>query len=174
MSDIITGKPNDLVLFLMTADRDKVYDLTEHKDVKPRSLSANNYFHALTTKIADSLRISKTEVHNMMIARYGQVEYWDDKPVYFILPDKIDANRLEGVHLKATSKTKLLDNGDLNRVYIVMRGSHTYNTKEMSILIDGVISEAEQLGIDTVTTTEKDKMLERWAKEYEKHNTGRQ
>lgn len=173
MSDVITGKPNDLVLFLMSADRDKLYDLTEHKDVKQRSLSANNYFFALVGKIADSIRISKTEVHNMMIARYGQMEYIDGQIVYFILPDKIDANRLEGVHLKSTSKTKVLDNGDLNRVYIVMRGSHTYNSKEMAILIDGVISEAEQLGIDTITTTEKDKMLERWAKEYEsKKNKG--
>lgn len=173
MSDVITGKPNDLVLFLMSADKDKLYDLTEHKEVKPRSLSANNYFFALVGKIADSLRISKTEVHNMMIARYGFPEYIDDQIVYFILPDKIDANKLEGVHLKATSKTKVLDNGDLNRVYIVMRGSHTYNSREMAILIDGVISEAEQLGIDTITTTEKDKMLERWAKEYEvKKNKG--
>ena len=174
MSDVITGKPNDLVLFLMNADKDKLYDLSEHKETKPRSISANNYFFALVGKIADSLRISKTEVHNLMIARYGQPEYLDDQIVYFILPDKIEANKLEGVHLRATSKTKTLDNGDLNRVYIVMRGSHTYNSREMAILIDGVISEAEQLGIDTITTTEKDKMLERWAKEYEKHNTRRQ
>ena len=111
MSDVITGKPNDLVLFLMGADRDKLYDLTEHKEVKPRSLSANNYFHALVGKIADSLRVSKTEVHNMMIARYGFPEFMDDQIVYFILPDKVDVNKLEGVHLKATSKTKVLDNG---------------------------------------------------------------
>lgn len=168
MSDVITGKPNDLVMYLMTADRDKVYDLTEHKDVKPRSLSANNYFHLLVGKIANSVRISKVETHNMMISRYGQIEYIDDKPAYFILPERMDARALEGVHLRATSKTSVLDNGELARVYIVMRGSHTYNTKEMSILIDGVVSEAEQLGIDTITTTEKDKMLERWAKEYEK------
>lgn len=172
--ETFTGKAIDIITYLMGADKEALYDLSEHKEVKPRSLSANNYFHALITKIADSLRISKTEVHNLMIARYGQPDYIDDQIIYFILPDKIDANRLEGVHLKATSKTKVLDNGDLNRVYIVMRGSHTYNSREMAILIDGVISEAEQLGIDTITTTEKDKMLERWAKEYEKHNTGRQ
>jgi len=169
----ITGHPNDLVLWLMQADKEKLYDLSLHKDVKPRSLSANNYFYALITKIADRLKISLNEVHNQMLSRYGYPEFIDEKVVYFILPDSIDVNKLEGVHLKATSKTQVLDNGDLNRVYIVMRGSHTYNSVEMGRLIDGVISEAKALDIDTITVTEKDKMLEQWGKAYEKHNSKR-
>lgn len=169
---MITGKPNDLVIWLMNADKEKLYDLSPHKDVKRRSLSANNYFYALCTQIAEKLRISLNEVHNQMLSRYGYPEFIDEKVVYFILPDSIDVNKLEGVHLKATSKTQVLDNGDLNRVYIVMRGSHTYNTAEMARLIDGVISEAQQLDIPTITVTEKDKMLEQWGKAYEKHNKG--
>ena len=170
---MITGKPNDLVIWLMNADKEKLYDLSPHKDVKRRSLSANNYFYALCTQIAEKLRISLNEVHNQMLSRYGYPEFIDDKVVYFILPDSIDVNKLEGVHLKATTKTQVLDNGDLNRVYIVMRGSHTFNTVEMARLIDGVISEAKELGIETITVTEKDKMLEQWGKAYEKHNTKR-
>ena len=170
--ETITGKPNDLVIWLMNADKEKLYDLSLHKDVKRRSLSANNYFYALCTQIAEKLRISLNEVHNQMLSRYGYPEFIDDKVVYFILPDSIDVNKLEGVHLKATSKTQVLDNGDLNRVYIVMRGSHTYNSVEMARLINGVISEAVDLGIPTITVTEKDKMLEQWGKAYEKHNQG--
>ena len=119
--DKLTGHPNDLVLWLMQADKDQLYDLSPHKDVKPRSLTANNYFYALCTKVAEKLRISLNEVHNQMLSRYGYPEFIDDKVVYFILPDKLDVNKLEGVHLKATSKTQVLDNGDLNRVYLVMR-----------------------------------------------------
>lgn len=170
--ETITGKPNDLVIWLMSADKEKLYDLSPHKDVKRRSLSANNYFYALCTKMAEKLRISLNEVHNQMLSRYGYPEFIDDKVVYFILPDNIDVNKLEGVHLKATSNTQVLDNGDLNRVYIVMRGSHTYNSVEMARLINGVISEAVDLGIPTITVTEKDKMLEQWGKAYEKHNSG--
>ena len=169
--ETITGKPNDLVIWLMSADKEKLYDLSPHKEVKKRSLSANNYFHALCSDIAEKLRISQNEVHNQMIARYGYPEFLDDKIVYFIMQDRIDVNKLEGVHLKATSNTQVLDNGDLNRVYIVMRGSHTYNSVEMARLIDGVISEAVELGIPTITVTEKDKMLEQWGKAYEKHNS---
>ena len=165
--ETFTGKPLDVIAFLMAAeDKEALYDLSLHKDVKRRSLSANNYFYALCTKIAEKLRISLNEVHNQMLSRYGYPEYIDDKIVYFILPDKVDVNKLEGVHLKATSKTQVLDNGDLNRVYIVMRGSHTYNTVEMARLIDGVISEAKELGIETITVTERDNMLEQWGKAY--------
>lgn len=171
--DKITGKPLDIIAFLMgTEDKNQVYDLSPHKDEKPRSLSANNYFYALCTKIAEKLRISLNEVHNQMLSRYGYPEFIEDKIVYFILPDNIDVNKLEGVHLKPTSKTQVLDNGDLNRVYIVMRGSHTYNTVEMARLIDGVISEAKQLDIPVITVTEKDKMLEQWSKAYAQKNKG--
>ena len=172
--ETFTGKPIDIITYLMGADKEALFDLSEHKEVKKRSLSANAYLWVLITKIAEKVHSSNTEVYNQMIARYGYPEYMDGKIVYFILPDKIDVNRLEGVHLKTTNKTQVLDNGDLNRVYIVMRGSSTYNTIEMTRLLDGVISEAKECDISVITVTEKDKMLERWAKEYEKHNTGRQ
>lgn len=166
----VTGKALDIITFLMSADKEAVYDLTPHKAEKPRSISANNYFYALCTKIAEKLRISLNEVHNIMLSRYGYPEYIDDKIVYFILPDRIDINKLEGVHLKATDKTQTLDNGELNRVYIVMRGTHTLNSVEMARVIDGVISEAKELGIDTITVTERDKMIEQWGKQYAKHS----
>lgn len=171
MSEIlVTGNREQLTLYLLNQDKDIIYDLCAHKDHKRRSLSANNYFYALITKIAEKLKISLNEVHNMMLSRYGYPEYIDTKIVYFILPDRIDVNKLEGVHLKPTDKAQTLDNGDLNRVYIVMRGSHTFNTVEMARLIDGVISEAKELDIPTITITEKDKMLEEWGRAYEKHN----
>lgn len=37
------------------------------------------------------------------------------------------------------------------RTYIFMRGSHDYDTKEMTILLDGMIQEAQSVGIETLT-----------------------
>ena len=105
-----------------------------------------------------------------MLSSYGYPEYMNDKIVYFILPDRVDVNKLEGVHLKATSKTQTLSNGELNRVYIVMRGSHTYNSSEMARLIDGVIHEAEQLEIETITPNQKAQMLQQWGETYARKN----
>ena len=168
----ITGKPLEIIAHLMNAeDKEALYDLSPHKDVKKRSLNANNYFYLLITKIAEKLKLSLNEVHNMMLSSYGYPEYMDDKIVYFILPDRVDVNKLEGVHLKATAKTQTLSNGELNRVYIVMRGSHTYNSSEMARLIDGVIQEAEALDIETLTPNQKEQMLQQWGQIYEKHNT---
>ena len=168
----ITGKPLEIIAHLMNAeDKEALYDLSPHKDIKKRSLNANNYFYLLITKIAEKQRLSLNEVHNMMLASYGYPEYMDDKIVYFILPDRVDVNKLEGVHLKATAKTQTLSNGELNRVYIVMRGSHTYNSAEMARLIDGVIQEAEALDIETLTPNQKEQMLQQWGQIYEKHNT---
>lgn len=41
-------------------------------------------------------------------------------------------------------------------------GSSTYNTKEMSDLIHGTVSDAGSLGIDTITPEEMEKMLAIW------------
>ena len=54
---------------------------------------------------------------------------------------------------------KYEDNATFYKVY---RGSHTYDTKEMSILIDGTVADAKELGIETMTPAELAEMKERW------------
>lgn len=46
--------------------------------------------------------------------------------------------------------------------YRVYRGSHTYNTEEMSILIDGVVQEAKDQGIETATPDEIERLKSLW------------
>ena len=46
--------------------------------------------------------------------------------------------------------------------YKVFRGSSTYDTKEMSILVDGVVSECQEQGIETLPPAELEKMLKMW------------
>ena len=127
-----------------------------------RSLSANAYFFVLCGKIADALKCSVTEVHNRMISDYGQPEIIESKVMTAIILDSIAWDRLEYIHLRPTSATRTMDDGRLYRVYYVMRGSHTYDTKEMSHLIDGAVSEAKELGIETLPPDEVAKMKEAW------------
>ena len=135
----------------------------EVKEYKPkRSLNANAYFHVLVDTIAHKMRLSHTEVHNRMIADYGQV----DKDVnYIIMKDIIPWEKMEKIHLRPTTNTQMLDDGQLYRVFYVMRGSHTYDTKEMSILIDGVVEEAKQLDIETLTPNELERLKSQWEKQ---------
>ena len=120
-------------------------DIVIKKHRKKRSLNANAYFHKLVDEIAKVLHSSHTEIHNKLISEYGQID-----------------TDIESMHLRPTTATKVLDNGRLYRVYFVMRGSHTYDTAEMSKLIDGTVSEAKELGIETMTPDELERMKQMW------------
>lgn len=144
-------------VFDRTKDKELTIDVKEYH--KKRSLNANAYFHVLADKIAEAQGISHTEAHNHLIAEYGFVDY--ELPSV-ILDDNIPWERVKALHLRPTQHTKVLDNGLLYRVYIVMRGSHTYDTKEMSRLIDGTVFEAKELGIETLTPDELTRLKEQW------------
>lgn len=126
---------------------------------KDRSGEANRYFHKLCSMIAQSQGLSLIEVKNQMISDYGQ---YDEDMKDIIMKDSIDWRKLEKLHLQPTSATRIMDNGELYRVYLVMRGSHTYDTKEMSVLIDGTVQEAKQLGIETLPPDELRRLKEQW------------
>lgn len=151
----MTGTAKELVFMLAKiADvDDKVYDLVEHKE--KRSLSQNAYYHVLLGKVADKLRLSKSRLHNDMLAHYGQRFFLDDKCVFVTIPDNEEsestAMESDTVHMKATSKTVVGNNGVTYRYWVMLRGSHEYNTREMSILLDGLIQEAKQLDIEVMT-----------------------
>ena len=143
------------------------YDRLKDKDIsievkqyrEKRSLNANAYFHVLVDKIAGIQRVTHTEVHNRLIADYGVI---DDQINNIILDDSIPWLRLDTIHLRPTTATRVMDNGKLYRVYLVMRGSHTYDTAEMSRLIDGTVEEAKALGIETLTPDELERMKATW------------
>lgn len=161
--DYGTGK------WLLTFETDEIpaYDDLKDKELnleikqyrEKRSLNANAYFHVLVGKIAEVTGQSHTEVHNQLIADYGQV---DTNVQNIIMDDAIPYLRLEGLHLMPTTATRTMDNGKLYRVYIVMRGSHTYDTKEMSRLIDGTVYEAKELGIETLSDKELERLKSIW------------
>ena len=66
------GSPEDIVQWLWQQDRDKIFEIKEHKE--KRSLTANAYAWSLIGKIADALRTSKEETYLTMLKRYGQSE----------------------------------------------------------------------------------------------------
>ena len=150
-----------------TEEKPVKYDSTKDKELsvevkeyrQKRSLNANSYFHLLVGKIAEVQGVSHTEIHNHLIAEYGQMH---EEIKNIIMDDSIPWEKLETIHLRPTSATREMDNGRLYRVYIVMRGSHTYDSKEMSRLIDGTVSEAKELGIETMTPAELERMVSQW------------
>lgn len=151
-----TGKPNDLVMFLMSADRDSVWDLTEHKE--KRSLSQNAYYWVLCGKVAQKSGVSSSEIHNQNLRDLGLVLRINDALVPVYLPDTDEAEKqalnAETYHIKPTSRVKEGKDGKLYRCYVMLRGSSTFNTDEMSALLDLMIQEAVANDIEVMTPDE--------------------
>lgn len=139
-----------------------VLDIIAKKHKRKRSLDANNYFHLLVGKIADNLGISKTRCKNILIGRYGQQEFLEEgQPV--VLKTNISVEKmLEQEFLHCMPCGSKQENGSEVVFYKVFRGSHTYDTKEMSILIDGTVQEAKDLGIETIPPAELQRMMSAW------------
>lgn len=123
-----------------------------------RSRDANSYFYVLCGKIADNQGITKDEVHDRELCRYGQ--YLLDKNgniTWCLLPANAKTDDMDVV-LKPTGKTEN-KNGLLYTWYAIMKPSHMYDTREMAILIDGVISDAKELGIEVLSPDEIKRMV---------------
>lgn len=127
-----------------------------------RSLTANAYYWVLVGKIADLLNISTSVVHNILLRRYGALEVIDGETLTIMVADTEEAeeNVLNSdlYHLKPTSFTKEGKDGRMFRAYRVLKGSSAYDSKEMATLIDGAVSEAKEMGIETLPEAEVERM----------------
>lgn len=152
----MTGNKLQIIKLVESEPLDKLWDIKEHK--AKRSLNQNSYYWALLAKVAEKSSISRNRCHNEMLASYGQDEYVDDRLVYVTIPDNEKAEReameAETYHLRPTSSVMDGNDGMLYRVWVMLRGSHTYNTAEMRRLLEGMIDEAKQLGIETLPEEE--------------------
>lgn len=140
--------------------QNKNLDVVAKPHREKRSLNANAYFHVLSGKIAEKLGTSLTHEKNRMIREYGQYEVIDGMIPTLTAKEKYEDKMLdiEGVHLKVVERP----GGTVKMA--VMRGSHTYNTAEMSRLIDATVEEAKELGIETLTPDQLERMKASWIK----------
>lgn len=125
-------------------------------EVKPyrqhRSLNANAYAWSLIGKIADVLRAGKDEIYLNLLKRYGQSE------LISVLSHVPIENYIK--YFEEAGESRL--NGKDFTHYRVYKGSSEFDTREMSIFIDGVVSEAKELGIQTETPNQIAEMKARW------------
>lgn len=127
---------------------------------KGRSLDANAYCWVLCGKIAETqgLLTRKTEVYKQAIRDYG---------VTLVMPVKSDL--LEDI-IRWHEKAGLGNSCDVigaskHQGYtnvLFFYGSSGYDTKQMSVLIDGLVADAQELGIQTETPDQIAKMKAEW------------
>jgi len=163
----MTGTGEQIIAFLWGQDRAKKWDLSEHKERRKRSLDSNAYFHVLADKLRQKLGISMARCKNHLIADYGQILYLGDEPmIYKTNAPEEYMMELETLHTKCVKVTT--ENGREVFFYRVYRGSHEYNTEEMSRLINGTVEECKAQGIETATPDEIARMQALWESRYAK------
>ncbi len=131
---------------------------------KKRSLDANSYFHVLNGKLADVLRISKPRCKNILLSRYGQPYLLEEDKQAVIKSNIPISTMLENEDIHCFPCGSKVENGQELTFYRVYRGSHTYDTREMSILIDGTVDECKEQGIETLPPDALKRMFEAWGK----------
>ena len=99
-----------------------------------------------------------------MLRKYGQPEMFDGAGGYIRIPDteKAEEEALEAstFHIRPTSQVVAGVDGINYRTYVMIKGSSTYDTREMSELIEGLVSECKELGIETLPPDEIERMLQ--------------
>ena len=137
----------------------EVLDIAIEPHSEKRSLNANAYFHVLVGKLADKLKVSKTEMKNSLICDYGQRLFIDGSEAR--IASTVPHNALMHYMHCIPSTFDLQPDGD-QTAYDIYRGSHTYTSKEMAALIDGTVTEAKEQGIETLTPEQLERMVNAW------------
>lgn len=122
---------------------------------KRRSLNANAYLWEVLGRMAAAvLKSDKDSVYLMMLERYGVYTH--------VCVKSATVERVKQEWRTVRELGEITINGQKAVQLQCYFGSHTYNSKEFSVLLDGVLSEAAQLGIETLSEADKDLMLKEW------------
>lgn len=157
----VTGR--DKISICFEVDRENLKELDNIKDDllildvdkfrKKKSKDANAYFWKLADLIAKKIKSDKWSIYIWLLSKYG---VFVDVAV---IPEAVEDMRAK---LKKDFRyIEIIDEGEMSTVRCYY-GIHTYNTKEMSDLITGTISEAKEIGVETLTPRELEQMMNSW------------
>lgn len=155
----LTFEVDNTDLAIIEQFRDKDLNIEISKWYKKRSLDANAYAWVLLGKLQDVLNIPKETIYRNMIKNIGSYEV---VPIKNEAVEKFESawqkNGLGWVTEQLPSKLKGYTN------IVCYYGSSSYNSKEMSRLIDLIVQECKEQEIETLSKEELKSMME----EYEK------
>ena len=123
---------------------------------KKRSLDANGMLWACIGEIASVLRADKWEIYLKMLKRYGKYTYICVKPAV------VEAMKAQWRECEVIGEIDI--NGTKAVQMLCYFGSSSLDTKEFSVLLDGVISEMREIGLQPPPTEEMKRALETWQK----------
>lgn len=145
--------------FCETMKENKRYQAELKEDRNKRSNDANSYFWVLCGKLANTMGLPKDDIYRSLIKEVGNnfeilpikneavdkwISNWCSKGVGWVC-DILGESKLEGYTNVVT-----------------YYGSSTYDTRQMSTLINLIVQECKEQGIETMTPQELSLLLEGW------------
>lgn len=113
------------------------------------------------------LQTSNEELHNQLLDSYGTLaEDEDGNCIIHFLPETEDYLRYKHEHYKPTGIIVEFEGVRYCKFYRI-KGSSQYNTREMSRLIEGLVSECKEWDIETLPPAEIERMMVQYAKKHD-------
>ena len=151
-------RTKDAQPFLENVKQGKQYtvEIKEYRETRTRT--ANNFLWACLDKCAEKLHTTKEELYRKYIPSVGTFRDWN-------LPeDKVGtfchAWESQGTGW-VTERVDYAGHGNLITIRAYY-GSSTYTKNRMSRLIDMVVEDAKELGVDCMTEKERSLLIEKW------------
>ena len=157
---LLTIRTNENVGGLFDELHECDVDVTVKKYRKKRSLDANAYFWVLANRLAEKLRIDANGIYRSYIPDIG-----GSYEVVPVREDKIDA--WEKIWCSGHVGRMIEDIGPCRNIkgYHNIRSyisSSDYDTGQMSQLIELVVTDCKEQGIETMTPRDLDALVSRW------------
>lgn len=149
----------DAAKFIDKMKPGKTYEAELKEKKKKRSLDANAYFWVLCGKLAAKVGLTKEEVYRELIRDIG--DNYEILPIRDHAVQKwIEVWGKHGIGWVCEVLGRCRTPGYTN--VIAYYGSSTYDTAQMSALINLTVHECKQQGIETMTPQELRLLLESW------------
>lgn len=124
----------------------KELEITVKQYRKKRSIDANACLWGCLGKIAEAVGSDNWSIYLYMLERYGKFTH------LLVAPEAVDAVRLQWRETKVVGE--VMHEGRKMTQMLCFFGSSTYDSKEFSRLLDGVISEMKAMHLETPADTE--------------------
>ena len=111
-----------------------------NKAKRKRTLTQNSYYWALLSELAGALGLSNDELHFQLLKRYST-------PQPFVTFKNVDVSKFMRYYEKRAENDRCIS-------YLFYTPSSEMDTKEFKRLLDGLISECQEVGINTLNADE--------------------
>lgn len=129
-------------------------DIKVSKHRKKRSKDANALMWACIGELSSVYGADKWDIYLMMLKRYGKFTY------ICVKPSVVNAVKLQWRECEEIGKVNI--NGTEAVQMLCYFGSSTYDSKEFTTLLNGIIYEMQEAGLQPPTSSEMRRSIEEW------------